>query len=57
MIKTIVVSKHWSLCYDCIYQNGTWINARELDTWCTILKNIDCDKVFECKHFKEDLEG
>ena len=47
--------RDYSLCCDCVYQNGTWVSDREVDTWCTIKKGIDCDEVFECDDFKGDL--
>lgn len=50
MIEKIPVS----LCLDCKYQNGIHVNDRELDTYCMIKQNVDCNKVFECNDFVED---
>ena len=48
--------RDYSLCIDCRHQRGTWVSDREVDTWCTIKKGIDCDEVFECDDFKGDVE-
>ena len=43
--------RDYSLCIDCRHQRGTWVNDREVDTWCAIKQGIDCDEVFECDDF------
>lgn len=42
-----------SICFDCKHLRGTWINDREVDTWCAIKRNVDCDEMFECDDFME----
>ena len=43
-----------SLCMSCRYQTGNWVSDRQLDTWCIIKENIDCDKVYECDDYKSE---
>lgn len=48
-------NREYSLCIDCKHQDGTWIYDKEVDTWCIIRKGIDCDEVFECDMFEEEI--
>lgn len=43
-----------SLCMSCKYRTGNWVSDRQLDTWCIIKENVDCDKVFECDDYKSE---
>lgn len=44
--------REYSLCLDCKYQDGTWVSDREVDTWCTVKKGVDCNEIFECDMFE-----
>lgn len=44
-----MMTEDCSLCMSCRYQTG-----RQLDTWCIIKENIDCDKVYECDDYKSE---
>ena len=48
--------RDYSLCIDCKHQDGTWVSDREVDTWCTIKRGIDCDEIFECDDYEADDE-
>ena len=30
----------YNICLDCKHQEGTWVNDREVDTWCGIGKSV-----------------
>ena len=45
--------RDYPLCIDCEHQCGALGEGIEIDTWCSIKKNINCDEVFECKDFEE----
>ena len=44
--------KEYSICLDCKYQDGTYINDYGVNTWCALNKTDNCEKTFECKYYE-----
>lgn len=47
--------RDYSLCMSCKYRTGNWVSDRQLDTWCIIKENANCDGVFECNDYKSEV--